>query len=72
MIKAYEIALAGSLLLGVAPAFAELGPRERQCIVGEQRINGVCRALSEGAGTRAGDQGSTGNRGDAGRSGAGR
>jgi hypothetical protein len=72
MIKAYGIALTGFFLFGLEPAFAELGPRERQCIVGEQRVNGVCRALSEGAGTRTGDQGSTGNRGDAGRSGAGR
>jgi hypothetical protein len=72
MIKAYGIALAGFLLAGLGPAFAELGPQQRQCMVGEQRINGGCRALSEGAGTRAGDQGSTGNRGDAGRSGAGR
>ena len=72
MIKAYGIALAGLLLVGLGPAFAELGPQDRQCIVGEQRVNGVCRALSEGAGTRTGDQGSTGNRGDAGRSGAGR
>jgi hypothetical protein len=72
MIKAYGIALAGFLLAGLGPAFAELGPQERQCMVGEQRVNGACRALSEGAGTRSGDQGSTGNRGDAGRSGDGR
>lgn len=65
MIKAYRIALAGFLLAG--PAFAEPGPHERQCMVGEQRINGVCRALSEGSSTRSGDQGRTGNRGDAGR-----
>jgi hypothetical protein len=72
MIKAYGIAFAGFLLAGLGPAFAELGPQERQCMVGEQHINGACRALSEGAGTRSGDQGSTGNRGDAGRSGDGR
>ena len=72
MIKSYGIALAGLLLAGIGPALAEPGPQERQCMVGEQRVNGACRALSEGAGTRTGDQGSTGNRGDAGRSGAGR
>jgi hypothetical protein len=68
MTKACGIALAGFLLGGLGPAFAEPGPQERQCMVGEQRINGVCRALSEGASTRSGDQGRTGNRGDAGRS----
>jgi hypothetical protein len=59
MIKVYGIALAGFLLAGLGPAFAEPSPQERQCMVGEQRINGTCRALSEGASTR--------NRGDAGR-----
>ena len=56
MIKAYGIALAGLLLAGLGPTFAAPGPQERQCMVGEQRINGVCRALSEGASAR--------NRGD--------
>jgi hypothetical protein len=68
MTKAYGIALAGFLLAGLGPAVAEPGPQERQCMVGEQRINGACRALSESTGTRSGDQGRTGNRGDAGRS----
>ena len=51
MIKAYGIALAGLLLAGLGPTFAVPGPQERQCMVGEQRINGVCQALSEGATT---------------------
>ena len=51
MIKAYGIALAGFLLAGLGPTFAAPGPQERQCMVGEQRINGVCQALSEGAST---------------------
>jgi hypothetical protein len=51
MIKAYGIALAGLLLAGLGPTFAAPGPQQRQCIVGEQRINGVCQALSEGATT---------------------
>jgi len=67
MTKVYGIALTGFMLAGLGPAFAEPGPQERPCMVGEQRINGACRALSEGAGTRSGDQGRTGNRGDAGR-----
>jgi hypothetical protein len=67
MIKAFGITLAGILLAGLGPTFAEPGPQERQCMVGEQRINGACRALSEGSSTRSGDQGRTGNRGDAGR-----
>jgi hypothetical protein len=60
-------ALAGILLTGTGPTLAGSGPWERQCMVGEQRINGVCRALSEGSSARSRDQGRTGNRGDAGR-----
>jgi hypothetical protein len=39
LIKAYGIALAGFLLARLGPAFAKLGPQERLCIVGEQRVN---------------------------------
>jgi hypothetical protein len=66
MIRSYGPAIAGILLAGLGPAFAEPGPRERQCMVGERRVDGECRPLSQGSGGR-GDQGNTGNRGDAGR-----
>lgn len=62
----YGSAIAGSLMIGLGPASAEPGPRDRPCMVGEQRVNGECRPLSQGSGNR-GDQGNTGNRGDAGR-----
>jgi hypothetical protein len=45
--------LAGLLFTGFGgPAFAEQGPRERECMVGEQRIEGECQPFSRGAKNR--------------------
>jgi hypothetical protein len=42
--------LAGLLLTGFNwAAFAEQGPRERECMAGEQRIEGECQPFSRGA-----------------------
>jgi len=66
MIRMYGSAIAGFLLAGIGSAFAEPGPRDRPCMVGERRVDGECRPLSQGSGGR-GDQGNTGNSGDRGR-----
>ncbi len=66
MTKMLEAAIAVLLLAGFGTALAEPGPRERQCMVGERRVEGECRPLSQSSGGR-GDQGNTGNRGDSSR-----
>jgi hypothetical protein len=41
--------LAMALLAPVSPAAAESGPADRECMAGEQRIEGSCQPLTRGA-----------------------
>lgn len=63
MSKAIGTAIAALMLVASGSALAEPGPKERECMVGEQRIDGECQPLTRGPNNR-GDQGSTGDRGD--------
>ena len=47
MLKIYGAAIVGFLLAGLGPALSEPGPGERECMVGERRVNGECQPLTQ-------------------------
>jgi hypothetical protein len=46
--------LAGLILIGCAAAALAQGPRDRECMVGEERVEGECQPITRGPKNKGG------------------